>query len=53
MKDNITGSRIKHAEAELVRYFAHAEASNTVVTQDYFLNKAIEQENLIKQLKGE
>lgn len=52
MKDKRTGYKIEHAKRELIRYFAAAEATSKRVFQDYYLNKAIEQEAIIKQLKG-
>jgi len=51
MKDNLTGHKLIVAKRELARCLANAEASN-VFTQEYWLNKAIEQEKIIKQLKG-
>jgi len=52
MKDNLTGHKLIVAEREMIRCFANAEASHRVWTQEYWLNKAIEQEEIIKQLKG-
>lgn len=52
MKDKVTGIKIRCAEAELIRCFSYAEATSNLSSQDFWLNKAIEQEAIIKQLKG-
>lgn len=52
MEDKRTEHKITHAERELIRCFANAELSSKVFTQDYWLNRAVEQEAIIKKLKG-
>jgi len=52
MKDRLTGIKIRSAEQRLIQCFALAESTSNPKLQKEWLDKAVEQEEIIKQLKG-